>query len=266
MVRFRNETIFCGPALDKLEEKSFLNSVVQHFIKARADVIIPASNNAIFRTYPDGANAAPYGSYAIDLRQSEDILWRNIGKSTRESISKAKRDGVSIREGLEFVEQAYDLIRETFSRSKIGFMHRDAFKRLVFALGANGKLLMAEHKGVAQSYSLIAFSARCAYAIYTGNTQHQHRGALKLLRWEALTLFRSLGVEKFDFYGARINPQKGSKQEAINLPKKSMGATLTEGFMWKYSLRPARAWVYSIGTRLLKGGDIVDQEGHKMND
>jgi hypothetical protein len=265
MVRFRVETIPRGAGLDVLAERSFLNSVVQYFRETRADVIIPASNNAIFRTYPDGADAAPYGSYLIDLRQPEEVLWRNIGKITRQNIGTAERDGVLIREGTEFLDAAYELTRETFRRSRIDFMSRDAFARFAAGLGEHGKLLKADYRGIAQTYCLFGFSTTCAHAIYAGNIDHQHQGAIKLLQWEAIRLFRGLGVQKFDFVGARINPQKGSKQEAINSMKKRFGAALSEGYMWKYSLRPWRASVYSIGVRLLRGGDIVDQERHKLN-
>jgi hypothetical protein len=266
MVRFRVETIPCGAGLDALGEKSFLNSVVQYFRKSGADVIIPPTNNTLFRTYPDGANPAPYGSYMIDLQQPEEVLWRNASKTTRHDIRAAQRDGVTVRDGFEFLDPAYDLVRETFRRSKLGFMDRDSFKRFALSLGANGKLLAAEYRGVAHSYSLFAFSGPCAYWIYGGNIHDQHQGAMKLLQWEAIRLFRQLGVRKYDFYGARINPEKGSKQEGINLMKKRLGGTLAEGYLWKYSLRPWRASLYSLGVRLLRGGDIVDQEAHKLKD
>jgi hypothetical protein len=266
MVRFRIETIPYGAGLDVPEEKSFLNSVIQYFQKTRAHIIIPPTNNTLFRTYPDGAKPAPYGSYVIDLLRTEDVLWQNIAKTSRQNITRAQKDGVSVREGIEFLDPAYDLIHETFRRSSIAFMRRDSFKRFALALGENGKLLMAEHQGVAQSYALFAFSTPCAYWIYGGNIHHQHQGAMKLLQWEAIRLFRNLGVRRFDFFGARINPQKGSKQESINLMKKHLGATLSEGYLWKYSLRPCQAWVYSIAVRVLRGGDIVDQEGHKSKD
>ena len=93
--------------------------MVQYFRKTGADVIIPPTNNALFRTYPDGANPAPYGSYVIDLRQPEEVLWRNVSKTTRSNIRAAQKDGVTIREGMEFVDPAYDLIRDTFRRSKL---------------------------------------------------------------------------------------------------------------------------------------------------
>lgn len=266
MVRFRVQTIPCGEGLNVLEEKSFLNSVVRYFRNAHADMIVPPSNNSIFRTFPDGALAAPYGSYVIDLEQPEDILWKNISSKTRQHIRNARRSGVIIRERSNVLRAAYDLMSETFRRSKIGFMGYPAFERFVFGLGDNGKLLTAEYEGVPQSYCLFAFSTACVYAIYAGNAQQQQQGANKLLEWEAICMFRSLGVGMLDYYGARINPRKGSKQEGINLHKIRMGAKLTEGYMWKYSLRPWRASLYSVGIHLLRGGDIVDQEKPKLSD
>jgi hypothetical protein len=265
LVRFRVQTIPGDLGLDVTEEKSFLNSVVGYFRATGADVIIPASNNALFRTYPDGAKAAPYGSYVIDLQFPEEVLWRNVSKTSRQNITAAQKDGVLVREGMEFLDPAYDQIRETFHRSKIGFMSRDSFRRFASSLGENCKLLVAEHKGIAQSYSLFAFSEASAYWIYGGNIADQHPGAMKLLQWEAIRLFRSLGVSKYDFFGARIDPPKGSKQEGINNMKRHLGATLSRGYLWKYSLRPLRSWLYTKGVRMLRGGDIVDQEEHKLD-
>jgi hypothetical protein len=48
--------------------------------------------------------------------------------------------------------------------------------------------------------------------------------------------------------------------------KKRLGATLAEGYLWKYPLRPWGARVYAVGARWLKGGDIVDQERYKLSD
>jgi len=266
MVRFRLETIPCRAGLDVTEEKSFLNNVVQYFRNSGADVIIPPTNNTLFRTYPEGASAAPYGSYVIDLRQPEETLWKNISKTSRQNITAAQKEGVSVREGMELLDPTYDLIRETFRRSKMGFMGRDSFRQFATSLGENCKLLVAEHQGAIQSCSLFAFSTPSAYWIYGGNIQGQHPGAMKLLQWEAIRLFRALGVHQYDFFGARIDPPKGSKQEGINKMKKHLGGSLSQGYVWKYSLRPWRAWVYSKAVRVLRGGDIVDQEEHKMKD
>ena len=264
MVRFRIETILLDGELDVQEEKEFLNNVIEYFRFMRADIIIPGANNAIFRTYPDGADAAPYGSYVVDLSQPEDILWRNVGKIYRQNIGRAQRDGVGIRSGIEHFDPAYTLIRDTFRRSKLPFMKYGSFKRYVLGLGENCKILVAYYKEIAQGCTVYAFSKHCAYAVYGGSIEEIHQGAIKLVDWEAIRMFKQLGVRLFDFVGARINPEKGSKQEAINSYKRRLGGKLKQGYMWKYSLRPLRSLPYSFAVRFFRGGDIVDAERHKM--
>ncbi len=266
MVRFRVETISLGESLSLDEERSFLNSCLKYLRSIGGDVVIPATTNTIFRTYPDGADAAPYGSYLVDLRQPEDILWKNIGRITRQNIGTAQRDGVCIRSGIEHLDAAYALIKETFSRSKLPFMSYESLKRFMLGLGEKGRLFTAEYQGVLQSCVIYAFSDYCAYAVYAGNVAPQHQGANKLIYWEAFRWFKQLGVQRFDFVGARIDPEKGSKKEAINLFKQRLGAKLTRGYIWKCPLRPWRSLAYSYAVRLLRGGDIVDLERHKMKD
>jgi len=265
VVRFRAQTILLDEGLGVTEEREFLNSAVDYFRSARTDLIIPATVNSVFRTFPEGAAAAPYGTHTVDLTQAEETLWRNIGRITRQNIKTAQKDGVIVRGVTEGLELAHRLIFETFKRSKLPFMGFHAFRQFVGGLGENGKVLVAEHQGVAHSYVVFAFSDVCAYAVYAGNLPRQHQGANKQLYWEAMRLFKGLGVKKFDFMGARIRPEKGSKQEAINLFKERFGAQLEQGYIWKYPLRPLGSLIYSMAVRIFRGGDIVDREKWKLN-
>jgi lipid II:glycine glycyltransferase (peptidoglycan interpeptide bridge formation enzyme) len=143
-------------------------------------------------------------------------------------------------------------------------MSRNSFKTLLSGLGEYGKTLVADYQGAAQSFVVFAFSNPSAYAIYAGNSITQHQGANKLLYWEAIRLFRNLGIRRYDFVGARINPEKGSKQEALSLFKRRFGATLKQGYIWKYPLNPLKYRLYGLAARFRSGGDIVDSEKHKL--
>jgi hypothetical protein len=264
LVRFRVETIPLEDEFDIQEEKSFLSSAIEYLRSISADIIIPGTNNAIFRTYPDGADAAPYGSYIIDLGQQEDVLWSNMSHKYRKDIRAAINKGVRIQSGIEHLDTAYRLVRDTFKKSNLGFMDYEAFKRYVLGLGENVKILIAGYQGVAQSCTVFPFSDYSAYGVYGGSIAEPISGAMKLVQWEAIRLFRKLGVQRFDFVGARVNPEKGSKQEGIILFKQYLGGRPVQGYIWKYPLRPLGSLAYSLGVRFLRGGDIVDNERHKM--
>jgi hypothetical protein len=264
MVRFRIETIPLDGELDIEEERAFLDSAIEYFRSIKADTVIPAATTAIFRTYPDGADVAPYGTYIIDLHEPEDILWRNVRKIYRQNILRAQRDGVTIRSGVQNFDAAYTLVRDTFRRSKLPFMSCDSFRRYVFGLGEYCKILVAYYNETAQGCTVYAFSNYCAYAVYGGSIDEVHQGAIKLVDWEAIRTFRDMGVRMFDFVGARIDPSEGSKQDTINSYKRRLGGKLKTGYIWKYPLQPIKSIAYSVAVRLFRGGDIVDAERHKM--
>ena len=264
MVRFRVETIPIGGELTLFEEKSFLNNVVEYFRSIGADMIIPATTNTIFRVYPDGALFAPYGTYLIDLDQPEEILLGNLSASHRRKIRIGLKSGVQIRSGIEYTEISYHLIRETLRRSKLPFMRMNAFKRMVAGLGNNVKILVAEYKGTVQGCSIVPFSSHSAYYVYGGSVAAPVVGAMHLLHWHAIQLFRRLGIARYDFVGTRINPTKGSKQEGLMMFKERFGARLVKGFMWKIPIHSLQYFAYSLGVRIHRGGDIVDQEQAKL--
>jgi len=264
MVRFRVETIPLEQELDIEEEKSFLSNAIKYFRSIGADMIIPATTNTIFRIYPNGADAAPYGTYIIDLKQTEEKLFSNFSSSHRRKVRLAKKKGVQIKSGMEYLKIAYTLVRDTFKRSSIPFMGYDTFKRMVIGLGENVKILIADYQGVVQGCVVVPFSKHSAYYVYGGSIPKPITGATNLLHWEAIRQFCGLGVKRYDFVGVRINPEKGSKQEGLMMFKQRFGGELVQGYMWKYSINPLKYFVYNLAVRLLRGGDIVDNERHKL--
>jgi hypothetical protein len=264
MIRFKTQTIPLVEGLSLEDEKAFLAAVVEHFRSAGADVIIPSGNTAIFRTYPDGAAAAPYGTFVKDLTKPEAELLSEIRKTYKQNIRKAEAAGVQIKWGPEYLDVAYELVSTTMQRSGSKFKSYADFKRRVEALGEYVKIFVAEHDGAIQGCMVAPFSLHTAYNCYAGSRPQPVLGSMHLLHWEAIRQFRALGVQRFDFQGVRINPEKGSKQEGISNYKQGFGGELIQGYLWKYPLRPLKSMAYSVGVRLLMGGDIVDQEHTKL--
>lgn len=264
MVRFRTATISLEGSIELEEEKSFLNSVVDHFRRTRGDLIIPASNNAIFRTYPDSALAAPYGTYAIGLEKEESALWAAVSASHRRHVRSAEKSGVKVRNTPECLSEVHAIIRDTFAKSSMPFMSLDGFTRLVQGLEGHVHVLVGECQGKVQSCAVNAFSQHAAYYMYGGSIPDAVSGAMHLLHWEAIRTYRSMGVRLYDFYGARVNPEPGSKAAGLAAFKERFGAELQQGYMWKCGISPLKSAIYSLGVRWLRHGDIVDVECHKL--
>ena len=264
MIRFRLETTPWQGTLDEAEEQSFLNAVIEYLRSTGADMVIPSGNTALFRTYPAGALAAPYGTFENDLTQTEDQLMAAIRKTYRNNIRRAEKAGVQIKTGHEYLDASYHLVADTLKRSDVGFKSYDEFKRTIATLGGHIKIFVAEHEGVVQGALVSPFSEHTAYNWYCGSRPEPVLGSMHLLHWEAMRQFRAMGVKRFNFQGVRIDPEKGSKQEGIMNYKKGFGGALVQGYMWKYRFHALKWAAYSMAVRLLQGGDVVDQERAKM--
>ena len=150
MVRFRVETILLDENLCVEDERRFLDSAMAHFKKMGADIVIPATTNSIFRTYPTGATAAPYGTLIIDLDRDEETLFNNMSTSHRRKVRLASKAGIHIATGHEHAGLAYEMVRDTFKRSSLPFMERSPFMRMIDGLRDNVLIMIAEHAGVVQ--------------------------------------------------------------------------------------------------------------------
>jgi len=264
MVRFRVETIPQVQDFSIEEEKVFLTDAMRHFRSLGAHLVIPATTNTIFRTYPDGAEAAPYGTVIMDLTLSEEALWNGMSSNHRRQVRQAQKAGVQVRTAPEHIGIAHEIFRDTFARSNLPFMDLNAFRRMLTGLGEQQKLLVAEFENRVQGCIAVPFSGAMAYYAYGGSIDDAVPGAMHLLHWEAMRLFRSLGVEKYDFVGVRIDPEKGSKQEGLLTFKQRFGGQLVRGFLWKYPINRIFYALYGLAARYRSGGDIVDQERHKL--
>ena len=131
--------------------------------------------------------------------------------------------------------------------------------------GENVGVFVAEYQGVQQGCAVVPFSEHSAYYMHGGSIAKPLTGVMNFLQWEMIQHFRKLGVRHYDFCGARINPEKGSKAEGLTMFKERFGGTLSEGYMWKYPLIPYKYALYSLASRMRSGGDVVDQECHKLN-
>lgn len=266
MVRFRVETISVGEPISIEEEKSFLTSAMEILRQLGADMVIPATTNTIFRTYPEGAIAVPYGTYLIDLTATEEALFGGLNSSHRRKVRVAAKEGVKIQEGLQYSRPAYELVRDTFKRSNLGFMSYEAFDRMLKSLGEYIRILVAEKDGVIQACVVVPFSEARAYYVYGGSIPSPASGATVFLHWETIRHFRALGVKSYDFVGVRINPKKGSKQEGLKEYKERFGGQLLQGYLWKYAFKPLKFSMYNLAARLRRGGDIVDQERERRDE
>jgi len=267
LLRFTNETYFINKELQDKYEQDFLDKIIDEVKKLKVDMIMQPTTNVVFAKVPKGSIYAPFGSYKIDLKLDEDTLWKNLHSKHRNVIRNAKKKGIQVFENEYDINEVYGLIQNTFSRSSMGFMSIEKFQNQIENLGKNVKVYVAKtENNQLQGCAIIPYSDFSAYYLHGGSVEKPLTGAMNFLQWKIILSLKNSGVKQYDFVGARVGVKKGSKLEGIQKFKERFGATLHEGYMWKYHINSLKSKLFELIYKAIKKseGDIIEQEKQKL--
>jgi lipid II:glycine glycyltransferase (peptidoglycan interpeptide bridge formation enzyme) len=265
---FTHQTITLAGAFSQQDEYVFLNQVVAAARDMAVDFIYQPQATAVFSAVPRGAVSAPFGTYIVNLELPVERLWTNLHGKHRNVIKKAQDAGVEISEGPQNLQICYELIQSTMRRNQKLSVSLEELERFKDNLAGHASFYVARKDGIPQGAAFIVWNAgHTAYYLHGGTSDSPFGGAMNLLHWRAMTDMQGRGVKEYDFVGARVSPPSGSKLETIQRFKERFGATMRQGYLWKYPLKPMRyaafrqlaranSWMHGATYK----GDIIDEE------
>lgn len=265
---FTHQTISLAGSHAANEEQEFLDQVLIAARKMAVDFIYQPLATAVFSAVPQGAVSAKFGTYEVDLGLPVDQLWAQVHGKHRNVIKKAQEAGVEISEGPHHLQTCYALINATMKRNQKLSVSLGELERFRDNLAEHVSFYVATKDGEAQGAAVIIWNAgHTAYYLYGGTNESPFGGSMNLLHWNAMNNMKARGVKRYDFVGARLRPPPGSKLEGIQRFKVRFGATMREGYLWKYPLKPLRYAAYCWFARAnawrhgaIYQGDIIDEE------
>jgi lipid II:glycine glycyltransferase (peptidoglycan interpeptide bridge formation enzyme) len=198
-------------AFIKLEPNIELNS------QTRIDSHFKKSLKPLFTKY----------NFVLDLSPTEEELLKNMHQKTRYNIKVAQKKGVAveIRDDLEALKTYLKLYFETTRRQGY-FGHNEIYHTKVwetFSKTGQVKFAIAYHeKTPLVAWMLLSFKDTLYYPY--GGSSHLHRDVMasNLVAWEAIKLGKSLGLKKFDMWGA-LGPDADPKDPWYGFHKFKMG-------------------------------------------
>lgn len=263
--------VACG-CVDLEDKQRFIDNAIKCICESVSPDVIYTLNTNICSVYPTNSEYCKFASYIIDLTQTEDEIFNRFHTKHRNVVRKAIKDGLIVCHGDEYAEACYDIIKQTYERqgSKAGdnneFVRLRDVKNVDYWVVKSGEDI--------QGCAVLLWSKGFAsYYLHGGSISHPHGGALNLLHWEAIKAMKQRGVLHYDFVGARIKPDEGSKLEGIQRFKSRFGGDMEIGYMWRYINHPVMYFLYKstmmFYLRYIKGNkvysDIINEERKKGN-
>ncbi|MBF0357091.1 MAG: peptidoglycan bridge formation glycyltransferase FemA/FemB family protein [Magnetococcales bacterium] len=251
-------TIYAGEIQNFKQKKWFLygsltpetlsNGLDRIFTQAKAEgVYLVESNFNLSRWRPEGALlekkvelTMPFGTYVMDLQQSEDTLLANMHRKHKKNIRVASAANLAVREGLPS-EQVIDLLDQSYGREGgrdhgITLPYLDSISKYAGdRLLAIGAWREDELLGVLMA----VYDQKRGYPLHAARSNQDNCGASHLLQWEMMRILKAKGVHEYDLGGAR--PQTDDPRlQGIFRFKSQFGGVFEPCFYWEKVVSPLR--------------------------
>ena len=189
-------------------------------------------------------------NFLIDLRGE---VWRNIHRTMRKNIRRAKRRGVKITEVTkeEQIDKFYEQLQETYRRAGLPLADVSLFRAAFEVLYPRGmvKFHLAEHRGRCIGGRVSLIYGDVVYAWYVGTSRRYAKlYPNALLNWHVISWAKEEGFAVFDMGGAGRPGENSGRFEF----KRQFGGRLVNFGRYRKVHSPLRYAVASGGFRVLK--------------
>lgn len=178
-----------------------------------------------------GFLSIPSATFVVELRQSSEVLWRNLKKNTRRGVKKAERSGVSVVEAEKWPEWGsyYDLYLYQCWRKHVRprsiRLHRAIFDFLLPEEKVKLFVARRRNKLIAGTMSLVTSHEMVDYE-GASDSRYLNLYPNNAVQWYAMCWAKDQGIKYYDFGGALWEPDETSFLYGVHMFKSQWGGKL----------------------------------------
>ena len=232
------------------DEAMFLRAVIIYLEENKlCDFVGKAQSNCVFKKVPKEINTVPWGSYILNLQQSESELIDGYHKKNRNVIRKAEKEGVKVVFS-DSINTVHGNIKETLKRQNSPYFPSLSFLKNLQRDIPDNLLLAAVYKDNSlQGTAVVLYDDKCGYYLYGGSSPQPFTGSVNFLQHCIILHLKSLGLSNYDFVGARLRVEPGSKFEGIQRFKSRFGSELDEGYAFNVIFSTVKFKLYNFAVK-----------------
>ncbi len=172
-------------------------------------------------------------TFIVDLSGGENSIWKALEKRCRNSVEKAKKLGVKVRERKdEKVLEDYSRIQiDTNKRLGGAIFHKNLVKQIynLMTKNENARFYFAEIDSVPIASTIILrYREKAYYYMSCSLSKYWAYQPNNILLWEVMKREAADGIKSLDLMGVPAPNDMSGKQHGLYLFKKSFGGKLFE--------------------------------------
>jgi len=193
-------------------------------------------------------------TYVVDLEQSEEALWKNMGSKSRNVIRKAEENNTRLVTNMDFRQfmtcfyEFYAVLSDKYALAVPNFnslerMHNNGQLKLVCAVNGDGKPVLT---------NILYVTGTKAFYLYSASDDDVGPGVGQFAQWKSMLHLKSLGCMWYDLGGV----QDQNSTDGVHKFKKSLGGSFYDVGSEFRSTTPGFEFIRASAARLKKFGTL----------
>jgi serine/alanine adding enzyme len=143
----------------------------------------------------------------LDLRGGIESVWKSkLKPKTRNQVRKAQKNGLTVHEGINYLEEFYSIYAITISKLGTPIFPIKMFKHLLEELKDSLKIFVVKYEGkIIGGLVFIIYGNTCYIPYASTLRNYNHFSTNNILYWNAIEFAIKKGVDFFDFGRSTIN-------------------------------------------------------------
>jgi len=230
----------------------FINNLPEPFFENRKNIELNFETN--YWLYPSVKENMPCATVIVDLKKSDDELFKNFSKSAKRNIKKAEKENLYFTIADEKdIDNFYNLWEKTAKWKWFNIYPKNQYKKLLDYLRSswNGNLYLVKKDDVIISWSIEINEWINSYYLYWAtNRDHIKIWWHYFLKYEMFKYLKSKWIEKVDLLWVSPNWYKNHHLLWVSQFKHSLWWEHIEYF-WNFDLPLNKLW-YKLLSKLYR--------------
>lgn len=237
---------------NEIEYSLFYKSLKHYLLSKRVIVVYPPQHLHTYVEAPFSAEKKYLGIIQLPILPSLEEQYANFKTVYRRHIKSAQKIGVKVEFGNHLFDEFYEFYEARMQSNQAVYDQKLILRAIIDQHPNQVICAIAKLNNNIEAVILNIHNTKTAYYMWGASGISSHNGSFRLLHWELIQYYHSIGIKNYSLGGYRFTGQKTKKQENLENFKIGFGSKILEGYHFHWVLKPIQYYFYSKVSLLLQ--------------
>jgi hypothetical protein len=238
--------------LKKIDYSLFYSNL-QHFLASKNVILVkPPQHLHTYDEAPISSIKKHIGIIQLPILSSIEDQFSNLKSVYRRHIRSAQKSGVEVEFGLHLFEEFYAFYEAKMQANKAVYDQKNILEAVINRATKQVVCGVARLGNSIEAVILNIQDKQTAYYMWGASSENAHNGSFRLLHWELIKYYHSIGVKSYSLGGYRFSGNKTNKQENLENFKLGFGSKVKDGYHFQWVLKPMYYFFYTKMSLLMQ--------------